>query len=217
MARAFDLKNLMKGVVIVQHPLVQHYLTILRNKETPPHQFRPVMGEITGLLVYEATRTLALKRRPVSTPLMQAPGVELKREVLLVPVLRAGLGMLGPALRILPQARVGFIGLKRNERTLEASTYQCSLPEDVRFLEVLLLDPMLATGGSTVSAMELLAERGARQVRMVNLIAAPEGIRRVLNRFSDLTICTAAVDRRLNERGYILPGLGDAGDRLFGV
>jgi uracil phosphoribosyltransferase len=207
----------MKGVSIARHPLVQHYLTRLRDKDTRPQEFRQALGQIAALLVFEATRTLGVRRTPVETPLLRTNGTELRREILLAPVLRAGLGMLGSALDIVPHARVGFIGLKRDEVTLEASAYQKSLPANLRPYEVILLDPMLATGGSAVAAMELLCERGARHVRMVNVIAAPEGVRRVRRAFPDLPIVTAAVDRRLNAKGFILPGLGDAGDRLFGV
>jgi uracil phosphoribosyltransferase len=153
----------------------------------------------------------------VTTPLATARGWRLKREVVLVPVLRAGLGMLEPILGLIPDARVGFIGLKREETTLRAHFYHQSLPADLRPYEVILIDPMLATGGSAVAAMDLLAGLRVRRVRLVNLVAAPEGIRRVRQHYPDLPIFTAAIDRRLNERGYILPGLGDAGDRLFGV
>jgi uracil phosphoribosyltransferase len=141
----------------------------------------------------------------------------LERDVVLVPILRAGLGMLDSILQLIPNARVGFIGLKREETTLRAMSYHKSLPPDLSKFEVILIDPMLATGGSTVAAMDLLAELGARRVRLVNLVAAPEGIRRVRQSYPKLPIFTAAIDRQLNEKGYILPGLGDAGDRLFGV
>jgi uracil phosphoribosyltransferase len=153
----------------------------------------------------------------VKTPLANARGCRLRREVVLVPVLRAGLGMLDSILQLIPHARVGFIGLKREETTLRATSYHKSLPPDLKPFEVILIDPMLATGGSAVAAMDLLVELGAKHVRMVNLVAAPEGIRRVRLHYPDLPIFTAAVDRKLNNKGYILPGLGDAGDRLFGV
>ena len=168
-------------------------------------------------MLYEATRSFAVVPVSVTTPLARTSGVRLKREVVLVPVLRAGLGMLDSILQLIPHARVGFIGLKREESTLQATTYHKSLPPDLSRFEVVLIDPMLATGGSAVAAMDLLAELGVRQVRMVNLVAAPEGIRRVHTHYPDLPIFTAAIDRKLNEKGYILPGLGDAGDRLFGV
>lgn len=207
----------MKGVTVITHPLVQHHLTRLRDQRTRPQEFRRVLGEVASLLLYEATRSFAVKTTPVSTPLERARGFQLERDVVLVPILRAGLGMLDSILQLIPNARVGFIGLKREETTLRAMSYHKSLPPDLSKFEVILIDPMLATGGSTVAAMDLLAELGARRVRLVNLVAAPEGIRRVRQSYPKLPIFTAAIDRQLNEKGYILPGLGDAGDRLFGV
>ena len=207
----------MKGVTIITHPLVQHNLTRLRDKRTGPQEFRRVLSEVAALMLYEATRSLRVSPMAVTTPLAAARGVRLQREVVLVPVLRAGLGMLDSILQLIPHARVGFIGLKREETTLRATSYHKSLPPDLSQFEVILIDPMLATGGSAVAAMDLLTELRARRVRMVNLVAAPEGIRRVRSHYPSLPIFTAAVDRKLNEKGYILPGLGDAGDRLFGV
>src|SRR5437899_5661380 len=208
---------MMKGVTVIKHPLVQHNLTRLRDKRTGPQEFRRVMGEVAALMLYEATRSFQVEPTTVRTPLAPARGSKLKREVVLVPVLRAGLGMLDSILQLIPHARVGFIGLKREETTLHAMFYHKSLPPDLGRFEVILIDPMLATGGSAVAAMDLLTELDARHVRLVNLVAAPEGIRRVHQHYPKLPIFTAAVDRKLNERGYILPGLGDAGDRLFGV
>jgi uracil phosphoribosyltransferase len=205
-----------KGVTVITHPLVQHNLTRLRDKRTGPQEFRRVLSEVAALMLYEATRSFALERVSVRTPLGSARGTQLRREVVLVPVLRAGLGMLDSILQLIPHARVGFIGLKREETTLRAMFYHKSLPPDLSQFEVILIDPMLATGGSAVAAMELLLELGAERVRLVNLVAAPEGIRHVHSRYPHLPIFTAAVDRRLNEKGYIVPGLGDAGDRLFG-
>lgn len=206
-----------KGVTIVTHPLVQHNLTRLRDKRTRPQEFRRVLGEVAALMLYESTRSFATKRTRVVTPLAPSDGLQLKREVVLVPVLRAGLGMLDSILQLIPNARVGFIGLKREETTLRAMFYHKSLPSDLSPFEVILIDPMLATGGSAVAAMDLISELGAKHVRLVNLVAAPEGIRRVRMHYPQLPIFTAAVDRKLNEKGYIIPGLGDAGDRLFGV
>jgi len=197
--------------------LVQHNLTRLRDRRTGAQEFRRVLSEVAALMLYEATRSFAVSPVSVRTPLANARGVRLKREVVLVPVLRAGLGMLDSILQLIPHARVGFIGLKREETTLRATSYHKSLPPDLAPFEVILIDPMLATGGSAVAAMDLLVELGAKHVRMVNLVAAPEGIRRVRLHYPKLPIFTAAVDRKLNEKGYILPGLGDAGDRLFGV
>ncbi len=207
----------MKGVTVITHPLVQHNLTRLRDLRTQSQEFRRVLSEVAALMLYEATRSFAVRGISVRTPLAATRGFRLRREVLLVPILRAGLGMLDSILQLIPNARVGFIGLKREETTLRATSYHKSLPRNLRRLEVILIDPMLATGGSTVAAMDLLCERGAMHVRLVNLVAAPEGVRRVRRHYPDLPIFTAAVDRNLNERGYIVPGLGDAGDRLFGV
>jgi uracil phosphoribosyltransferase len=206
-----------KDVTVIDHPLVQHHLTQLRDEHTGPQEFRRVLGEVAALMLYEATRSFEVRAVSVKTPLARARGFQLKREVVLVPVLRAGLGMLDSILQLIPHARVGFIGLKREEKTLRATFYHKSLPADLSRLEVILIDPMLATGGSAVAAMDLLAELRVRRVRLVNLVAAPEGILRVHSRYPGLPIFTAAVDRKLNERGFILPGLGDAGDRLFGV
>lgn len=207
----------MKGVTVIAHPLVQHNLTLLRDKRTRPQEFRRILSEMASLMLYEATRSFAVRRVPVQTPLAAARGFRLQREVVLVPVLRAGLGMLDSILQLIPNARVGFIGLKREETTLRAMFYHKSLPPDLSPFEVILIDPMLATGGSAVAAMDLISELDAKRVRLVNLVAAPEGIRRVRLHYPNLPIFTAAIDRKLNERGYILPGLGDAGDRLFGV
>ena len=205
----------MKNVTVVDHPLVQNNLTRLRDERTVSSEFRRLVSEVATLMIYEATRTLAVEEVTVRTPVARAHGTRLKKPVLLVPILRAGLGMLDSILQLIPGARVGFIGLKRDEETLEAVTYHQSLPESVAGCEVIVLDPMLATGGSALAALELLAKRGARRVRVVNLLAAPEGIRAVLERFPETRIFTGGIDQRLNSRGYIVPGLGDAGDRIF--
>lgn len=176
-----------------------------------------MLGEIASLMIYEATRSFEVTPGTVVTPLGKAPGHKLRREVVLVPVLRAGLGMLDAILQLIPHARVGFIGLKREETTLKANFYHKSLPADLRPFEVILIDPMLATGGSAVAAMDLLTELNVKRVRLVNLVAAPEGIRQVRKHYPALPIFTAAVDKSLNDKAYIVPGLGDAGDRLFGV
>jgi uracil phosphoribosyltransferase len=206
-----------KGVTVIAHPLVQHNLTRLRDTRTQSQEFRQLLDEIAALMLYEATRSFAVRPVSVQTPLASARGFRLEREVVLVPVLRAGLGMLDSILRLIPHARVGFIGLKREETTLRAQFYHKSLPNNLGRFEVILIDPMLATGGSAVAALDLLAEQGAKLVRLVNLVAAPEGIRRVQKYHPRVPIFTAAIDRRLNNKGYILPGLGDAGDRLFGT
>lgn len=207
----------MKNVTIIRHPLVQHNLTRLRDERTGPQEFRRVLSEVAALMIYEATRSFDVVPQTVKTPLRKTRGCRLKREVILVPILRAGLGMLDSILQLIPHARVGFIGLKREEKSLQATSYHKSLPENLRDFEVILIDPMLATGGSAVAAINLLLERGATHIRMVNLVAAPEGIRQVREHCGGIPIFTAAVDDRLNKKGYIVPGLGDAGDRLFGI
>src|SRR6267142_2135544 len=207
----------MKGVTVISHPLVQHNLARLRDKRTQPQEFRRLLGEIASLMIYEATRNFGLKKISVQTPLATANGFQLEREVVLVPVLRAGLGMLDSILQLIPHARVGFIGLKREETTLRAQFYHKSFPKNLGQFEVVLIDPMLATGGSAVAALDLLVEQGAKHIRLVNLVAAPEGIQAVQKKYPRVPIFTAAVDHKLNEKGFIVPGLGDAGDRLFGT
>jgi uracil phosphoribosyltransferase len=207
----------MKNVTVIAHPLVQHNLTRLRDQRTQSQEFRRLLGEIAALMLYEATRSFAVKKVYVQTPLARTNGFQLEREVVLVPVLRAGLGMLDSILQLIPHARVGFIGLKREETTLRAQFYHKSLPKNLERFEVILIDPMLATGGSSVAALDLLVEQGAKHIRLVNLVAAPEGIETIQKKYPRVPIFTAAVDHKLNEKGFIVPGLGDAGDRLFGT
>jgi uracil phosphoribosyltransferase len=206
-----------KNVTVIEHPLVQHILTKLRDRRTDPEAFRRGLGQVAALMVYEATRSFESRPLTVWTPMARTRGARLRREVLLVPVLRAGLGMLDPILQLIPDARVGFIGLKRHETTLQAKSYHKSLPEHLGSFEIILIDPMLATGGSAVAALGLLMDRGAKKVRLVSLVSAPEGIAHVHARYPQLPIFTAAIDQKLNPIGFIVPGLGDAGDRLFGV
>ena len=207
----------MKGITVISHPLVQHYLTRLRDRQIGPQDFRRILQHITVLLVFEATASLVTRPVPVNTPLAKARGARLKHDVLLVPILRAGLGMLEPALKLIPDARAGFIGAKRDAETLAPSVYHESLPADLRRHDVIVLDPMLATGGSTVAAIDLLKERHAKSLRSLHLVAAPEGLRHLRTSHPEVQLFTAAIDRRLNRKGYIVPGLCDAGDRLFGV
>src|SRR5437016_852213 len=181
----------MNGVTVISHPLVQHNLTRLRDERTAPQEFRRVLSEVAALMLYEATRSFAVKPVGVKTPLARARGFQLQHEVVLVPVLRAGLGMLDSILQLMPNAKVGFIGLKREETTLAATFYHKSLPPDLSRFEVILIDPMLATGGSAVAAMDLLTELGAQRVRLVNLVAAPEGIRPVHSHYPHLPSFTA--------------------------
>lgn len=207
----------MKNVTVIAHPLVHHILTKLRDRRTDPEAFRRGLGQVAALMVYEATRSFETSPLTVATPLARAKGARLRREVLLVPVLRAGLGMLDPILQLIPDARVGFIGLKRHEGTLQAKSYHKSLPEQLGSFEIILIDPMLATGGSAVAALRLLMDRGAKRVRLVSLVSAPEGIAHLHQRHPGLPVFTAAIDQKLSPIGFIVPGLGDAGDRLFGV
>jgi uracil phosphoribosyltransferase len=208
--------------LVADHPLVAHKLTALRDEATDAPMFRRLTDELVTLLAYEATREITVQPVVVRTPLDEAPGVRLASPPpLVVPVLRAGIGMLDGMTRLLPMADVGFVGLARDEESLVAATYANRLPADLTGREVFVLDPMLATGGTLQTVITMLAERGAASVTAVCLLAAPEGIERVAAAFGDdgplpVRVVTAALDERLNERGYILPGLGDAGDRLFG-
>ena len=205
-------------VTEVRHPLVQHKLSYLRDKDTPTVHFRKLVDEVTYLLTYEATKDFPTEDVDVETPLERAPMPRISgKKVAVCPILRAGLGMLDGVLDLISGARVGFIGLYRNEETLQPVEYYVKLPADVADRDVILLDPMLATGNSTAHAVRLVKDAGATSVRLVSIIAAPEGIDRVLGEYPDVQIVVAAVDRGLNEKGYIVPGLGDAGDRLFGT
>jgi uracil phosphoribosyltransferase len=205
---------------VVDHPLVSHKLTTLRDETTDSPTFRRLTDELVTLLAYEATREVRVNEHTIQTPVAEATGVKLATpKPLVVPILRAGLGMLDGMMRLLPTAEVGFLGMIRNEETLAASTYAERLPEDLSGRQCYVLDPMLATGGTLVAAIRLLLERGATDVTAVCLLAAPEGVE-VMERElagAPVTVVTAAVDERLNEHGYIVPGLGDAGDRLYGV
>ena len=206
----------------MDHPLVAHKITTLRDVETDSPTFRRLTEELVTLLAYEATREIRVSPVTVQTPIAVADGVRLARpRPLVVPILRAGLGMLEGMTRLMPTAEVGFLGMVRDEETLVASTYAERLPEDLAGRQCFLLDPMLATGGTLAAAVRYLVLRGASQITCICLLAAPEGIERVTALLDDLdipcTLVTAAVDERLNDRGYIVPGLGDAGDRLYGV
>jgi uracil phosphoribosyltransferase len=206
------------NVTIVDHPLVQHKLTQMRRKETPSDVFRRYLREIAMLLAYEALRDQPIERVEIETPLtrMKAPQLAGKR-VCFVSILRAGNGLLDGMLEILPSARVGHIGLYRDPKTLAAVEYYCKLPEDIADREAIILDPMLATGHSAAAAVTRTKELGAKSVRYVCLLAAPEGVREMNEAHPDVPIITAAVDSHLNDHGYIVPGLGDAGDRLYGT
>jgi uracil phosphoribosyltransferase len=203
---------------IIRHPLIQHKLTILRNRETPTKTFKELVDEIAMLMAYEATIELGLEPMDVETPLEKTVGAHITgKKLTLVPILRAGLGMVEGILRLIPAARVGHIGLYRDHTTLEPVDYYFKVPGDAPEREFFVLDPMLATGGSAVAAVSALKRAGAGRIRFLCLVAAPEGVRRFAEAHPDVTIYAAALDRELNSVGYILPGLGDAGDRLFGT
>lgn len=209
-----DLPNL----VVLHHPLVQHKLSLLRDRNAPTKLFKELVDEIATLMAYEATTTLALEPCEVETPLERTVGARVSgKKLVLVPILRAGLGMVDGILRLIPSARVGHIGLYRDHDTLEPVDYYFKIPADVSEREFLLLDPMLATGGSAVAAVSRLKAAGAAKVRLLCLVAAPEGVRRMLSAHPEVQVIAAALDRELDANGYILPGLGDAGDRLFGT
>jgi uracil phosphoribosyltransferase len=205
-------------LTVVHHPLVQHKLGMLRDIETPTQAFRQLVNELTLLLTYEATKELATEEVEISTPLEPTSVQRISgKKVAVCPILRAGVGMLDGVLSLISGARVGFIGLYRNEETLEAVEYYVKLPQDIAERDVILLDPMLATGNSTAAAIETVKNAGAQAIRLIAVIAAPEGIERVHSAHPDVHVVVAAVDPELKKRGYIVPGLGDAGDRLYGT
>ena len=206
------------NVTVVDHPLVQHKLTLMRDKNTSTAVFRQLLREITLLLAYEITRELPMTTKSVETPLeeMDSPTLAGKK-LALVSILRAGNGMLDGVMELIPSARVGFVGLYRDEETLQPVQYYFKVPEGLDDRLVIAVDPMLATGNSSAAAIDLLKEAGAKDIRFLCLLAAPEGIARMRDAHPDVEIVTAAVDRGLNEKGYIMPGLGDAGDRMFGT
>lgn len=208
----------MGKVHIFDHPLIQHKLSLMRNVNTGAKEFRELLEEISMLMVYEVTRDLPTEEVDIQTPLcMTRSRVLSGKKVAIVPILRAGLGMVDGVAKLMPAARIGHIGLYRDPATLQPVEYYCKLPADSEKRELLVLDPMLATGGSASAAITFIKQRGCNNIRLVNLIAAPEGIARVQQDHPDVNIYVAACDERLNEHGYIVPGLGDAGDRLFGT
>jgi uracil phosphoribosyltransferase len=206
------------NVTVVSHPLVQHKLSLMRDKETSTSRFRQLLREIALLLGYEVTRDLPTETRRIETPVagMDAPFIEGKKLVV-VPILRAGLGLADGLLDLVPSARVGHIGLYRDPKTLKAVEYYCKLPEDVADRLAIVCDPMLATAHSAVAALDLMKSRGATRLKFMALLAAPEGIKTLTSAHPDVAVVVAAIDQRLNDHAYIVPGLGDAGDRLFGT
>ncbi len=204
-------------LVVLHHPLIQQKLTEARDRRTSRREFRDLLSEIAGLMVFELTRDYATKPADVDTPLGPCRGAVLEAEITVVPILRAGLGMADGILRMIPQARVGHIGLYRDEATLAPVAYYDKVPVTIADSEVVIIDPMLATGGSCSHAIDLIKRHGAKRIKLVCLVAAPEGVKRLTSDHPDVSIFAAAVDERLDERGFIVPGLGDAGDRLFGT
>ncbi len=205
------------ATTILNHPLIDHKLTIMRNKDTGTKEFRQNLDEIAMLMAYEVTKGLPTKNIEVVTPICQMTGKELVRPIILVPILRAGLGLVDGFKTIIPTAKVGHIGMARNEATLEPEEYYAKFPKGLEDALVIVLDPMLATGGSANMAIENIKQRGARKIKLVCLVGAPEGVKAIQEVHPDVDITLAALDEKLNEHGYIVPGLGDAGDRLFGT
>ncbi|HSW54958.1 MAG TPA: uracil phosphoribosyltransferase [Ignavibacteriaceae bacterium] len=210
-------KSSYKNLVLLQHPLIKKDITILRDKKTNTEIFRAAVTRISNVLAVEISTAFSLAEFKVETPLEKTVGYRLKQDVVLIPVLRAGLGMVDGFLQLIPDAKLGHVGLERNETTLQPNSYYLKTPKNLSKAEVLLLDPMLATGGSASAAITFLKKRGAKNLVFACLLAAPEGVKKLLKDHPDVLIFSAAVDRQLNKKGYILPGLGDAGDRTFGT
>jgi uracil phosphoribosyltransferase len=207
-----------ENLTIIDHPLVQHKLTLMRRKETPTSSFRQLLWEISMLLAYEVTRDLPLQEVSVETPVCRTKSPQLSgKKLALVSIMRAGNGLLDGILELIPAARVGFVGLYRDEETLEPVEYYCKVPDQLENRLVIAVDPMLATGNSSVAAITRLKEAGAKDIRLLCLLAAPEGVACMKEAHPDVLVFTASLDEKLNEKGYIVPGLGDAGDRMFGT
>lgn len=208
----------MAKIMVMEHPLIQHKIGWIRRKETGTKEFRETIGEIAMLLTYEATRNLQLTDVEIETPICRTVAKEMKgKKMAIVPILRAGLGMVEGVLAMIPVAKVGHIGLYRDPETHEPVEYYCKLPADCSEREVFVVDPMLATGGSAVAAIQMLKEKGCKKIHFMCIIAAPEGVRRMEEEHPDVDIYIGALDEKLNENAYIVPGLGDAGDRIFGT
>ncbi|SHM62305.1 uracil phosphoribosyltransferase [Gracilibacillus kekensis] len=208
----------MSNVFVLDHPLIQHKLTYIRNKNTGTKEFRALVDEVSALMAFEITRDLPLEETTIETPVMEATTKVLSgKKIGLVPILRAGLGMVDGILRLMPAAKVGHVGLYRDPETLKPVEYYIKLPTDIEERELIVIDPMLATGGSANDAIHSLKKRGATNIKLMCLIAAPEGVEVIQNEHPDVDIYLGALDEKLNEKGYIIPGLGDAGDRLYGT
>lgn len=208
----------MSTLHVIEHPLIEHKLSIMRDKETGTKDFKELLNEISMLMGYELTRDLPLEDKLIETPICKMTAKKISgKKLAIVPILRAGLGMVDGLTRLVPVAKVGFIGLYRDPTTHEPVEYYCKLPEDIDKRIVIVVDPMLATGGSAIDAVNMLKKRGCSNIRMMNLVVAPEGVKKFQEAHPDVDIYAAALDERLNEHAYIVPGLGDAGDRIFGT
>lgn len=207
----------MANCIIMDHPLIEYKMTLLRKKETGTKEFRELVSEISMLMCYEATRTLPLSDMEIETPLAPYKGKTVKNQIVFVPILRAGLGMQEGMLKCLPNAKVGHVGVFRDPETFKPVEYYCKLPKNIEHSEVIVLDPMLATGGSASFAIDVVKKRGAKSIRFMCLVAAPEGLKKLKSNHPDVDIYCGALDEKLNDHCYILPGLGDAGDRIFGT
>lgn len=205
----------MKNIKHITHPLIEHKLTFLRDVKTDPFQFRMLIDEITYLLIFEACRDLELKDVKVQTPVSTASCKKVKTKVMICPILRAALGMLDAVFKIIPDASVGFLGFQRDEKSLEANFFYAKLPNDYKNRTAIIIDPMFATGGTAIEAVEFLKQKGVKNIKFISIIAAPEGLKKFSEKFPDVNVYVSAIDEGLNEKGYIVPGLGDAGDRVF--
>lgn len=205
----------MKNVHVIKHPLIEHKLSILRDEKTEPFQFRLLVDEISYLMLFEATRDLPLRSVRVQTPVAVAKAQKLDAKIMICPILRAALGMLDSVFKLIPDASVGFLGFQRNEKTLEAEFYYAKLPFDHKERTAIIIDPMFATGGTAIDAVNFLKQKGVEDIRFLSLVSAPEGLKRFAEIHPDVPVYTACIDDGLNENGYIVPGLGDAGDRVF--
>lgn len=211
-------ENNMAKVVVMDHPLIQHKIGTIRRTSTGTKEFREAISEIAGLICYEATRDLPLQEVEIETPICKTTVKELKgKKMAIIPILRAGLGMVDGMLSLIPAAKIGHIGLYRDPETLEPVEYYCKLPADCGDREVFVVDPMLATGGSSVAAIQMLKDKGCKKIHFMCIIAAPEGVKKMQDAHPDVDMYIGALDERLNDHGYIVPGLGDAGDRIFGT
>lgn len=217
MSQNFSRNDILKlpNIRLISHPLIEHKLAILRDIKTPPFQFRMLVDEISSLMIFEATRRLELKDVNVQTPVAKTIAKKLATKVMICPILRAALGMLDSVFKILPDASVGFLGFQRNEKTAQAEFFYAKLPKDAKNRLAIIIDPMFATGGTAIDAVKFLRDKGVRDIKFISIIAAPEGLKRFSEIYPDIDIYTASIDERLNELNYIVPGLGDAGDRVF--